>query len=119
MVEYSACARAAGSFRGLESDRGDFADLRGVVVGHALEKECCVSGGGCLHLVPYGVTIMGTWHTDGSVGYGGGLAPVYCPCLGDGACGRLEGGDGVCKVKCFEAYEGVQDPREVGRQALV
>ena len=96
MVEYSACARAAASFCGLESDRGNFADLRGVVVGHAVEEECGVFGVGCLHLVPYGVTIMRPWHTDGSVGYGGGLAPPYCPSLGDGACGRLEGGDGVC-----------------------
>ena len=35
LVEYRAWARVAGSFRGLQSDRSDFADIRGVVVGHA------------------------------------------------------------------------------------
>ena len=81
-------ARVAGSLRGLESDRGDFADLRSVIVGHAVEKERSVSG--------VGVLIMGPCSPDGSGGYPGGQAPVCRPCLGDSACGQLEGGGGVC-----------------------
>ena len=42
----------------LDPDRGDFADFRRVVAGHALKKECVVRGVGCLYLVP-----------DGSSGY--------------------------------------------------
>ena len=87
--------------------------------GHAMEKERGVSRVGCLHLVPYGVTITGPCCTDGSGGYGGGPAPVCRPCLGDGVCGCLEGGGGSCWVECLEALPGVQDPREVVRQALV
>ena len=44
---------------------------------------------------------------------------MCCPCLGYGVCGRSEGGGGVCHVECLEAYEGVQDPGEVVRQALL
>ena len=78
-----------------------------------------MSGVGRFHLVPYGVPIVGPCRSDGAGGYEGGPAPVCCPCLGHGACGRLEGGGGVCQVECLEAYGGVQDPGEVVRQALV
>ena len=74
---------------------------------------------GRFQLVPYGVPIVGPCRSDGAAGYGRGLAPVCCPCLGHGACGRLEGGRGVCQVECLEAYGGVRDPGEVVRQALV
>ena len=74
---------------------------------------------GCLYLVSYGFTIMGPCRTDCSSGYGGGPAPVCCPCFAEGACGKLEGGGTVCQVECLEAYGGVQDPREVVRQALL
>ena len=74
---------------------------------------------GCLDLVPYGIPVMGQRRTDGPSGYGGGPAPSCCPCLGDGACGCLEGGGGVRQVECLEADGGVQDPGEVVRQALV
>ena len=90
-----------------------------MVVGHAVKEEGAVSGVGRFHLVPYGVPIVGPCCSDGADGYGGGPAPVCCPCLGHGACGRVEGGGGVCQVECLEAYEGVQDPGEVVRQALV
>ena len=90
-----------------------------MVVGHAVNEEGGVSGVGRFHLVPYGVPIVGPCPSDGAGGYGGGPAPVCCPCLGHGACGRLEGGGGVCQVECLEAYGGVQDPGEVVRQALV
>ena len=86
LVEYAAWACEAGLLRSLESDPGTFRDLRGVVVGHAVEEERRVSGVGCLHLVPYGVSIMGPCCTDGAGEYGGGPAPVCCPCLGDSAC---------------------------------
>ena len=92
LVEYPAWALVAGSLRSLESDGSNFADLRGVVLRHAAEEERTVSGVGCLHLVPYGVTIMGPCPTDGSSGYGGRSVPVCRPCLGDAACGWLEGG---------------------------
>ena len=78
-----------------------------------------MSGVGRFHLVPYGVPIVGPCRSDGAGGYGGAPAPVCCPCLGHGACGRLEGGGGVCQVECLEAYGGVQDPGEVVHQALV
>ena len=119
LVKYPARACVAGSLRGLEADRADFADFRGVVVGHAVKEGCAVSGAGCLHLVHPGVLIMGPCRTDGTSGYGGGPAPVCRPCLGDGARGWLEGGGGVCQVECLEAHGGVQDPCEVVRQALV
>ena len=90
-----------------------------MVVGHAVEEEGGVSGVGCFHLVPYGVPIVGQCRSDGAGGYGGGPAPVCCPCLGHGTCGRLEGGGGVCQVECLKAYGGVQDPGEVVHQALV
>ena len=67
------------------------------------------------HLVPYGVPITGPFCTDCGSGYGGGPAPVCCPCLGYGACGWLEGGGGVCQVECLKVYGGVV----VVRQALV
>ena len=41
------------------------------------------------------------------------------PCLGHGSCGRLAGDGQLCQEECLEAYRGVQDPREVVRQALV
>ena len=74
---------------------------------------------GRFHLVPYGVHIVGPCRLDGASGYGGGPAPVCFPCLGDGACGWLEGSGGVCQVDCLEAYGGFQGPSEVVRQALV
>ena len=43
---------------------------------------------------------------------------MFCPCIGDGAFGWLEGGGVVCQVECLEAYGGVQDPGEVVRQGL-
>ena len=85
-----------------------------------------MSSVGRLHLVPYCVPIVGPRRPDGASGYGGGPAPVCCPCLGDGACGRLDGGGGLCQVECLEASGGVQDPGEVvlrlwwdGERALV
>ena len=119
LVEYPAWACVAGPLCGLEADCGDLADFQRVVVGHAVKEEGGVSGVGRFHLVPYGVPIVGPCSPDGAGGYGGGPAPGCCPCLGYGACGRLEGGGGVCKVECLRAYEGVQDPSEVVRQALV
>ena len=119
LVEYPAWACVAGPLCGLEADCGDLADLRRVVVGHAAKEEGGVSAVGRFHLVPYGVPIVGPCRPDGAGGYGGGPAPVCCPCLAHGACGRLEGGGGVCQVECLEAYGGVQDPGEVVRQALV
>ena len=115
LVEYPAWACVAGPLCGLEADCGDLADLRRVVVRHAVKEEGGVSGEGRFHLVPY----VGPCRPDGVGGYGGGPAPVCCPCLGDGACGRLEGGGGVCQVECLEAYGGVRDAGEVVRQALV
>ena len=119
LVEYPAWACVAGPLCGLEADCGNFANLRRVVVGHAVKEEGGVSRVGRFHLVPYCVPIVGPRCPDGASGYGGGPAPVCCPCLGDGACCRLEGGGGVCQVECLEAYGGVQDPGEVVRQALV
>ena len=119
LVEYPAWACVAGPLCGLEADCGELADLWRVVVGHAVKEEGVVSGVGHFQLVPYGVPIVGPCRPDGAGGYGGGPAPVCCPCLGHGACGRLEGGSGVCQVECLEAYGGVQDPGEVVRQALV
>ena len=78
-----------------------------------------MSGVGRFHLVPYGVSLVGPCRTDGGSWYGGGPAPVCCPCHGDGPCGWLEGGEGVCQVECLEAYGGVQYPGEVVRQDLV
>ena len=98
---------------------GEFADLQGVVVGHAVGEEECVPGVGCLHLVPYGVPVMGPRRTDGPSGYGGGPAPVCCPCPDDSAHGWREGCGGVRQVECLEADEGVQDPSEVVCQALL
>ena len=88
-------------------------------MGHVVEEECGVPGGGCLHLVPYGVPVMGPRRTDGPSGYGGGPAPVCCPCLADSVRGWLEGGGGVHQVECLEADRGVQDPGDVVCQALV
>ena len=119
LVEYPAWACVAGLLCCLEADCGDLADLRRVVVGHAMKEEGAVSGVGRFHLVPYGVPIVGQCGPDGAGGYGGGPAPVCCPCLGYGVCGRLEGGGGVRQVECPEAYGGVQEPGEVVRQALV
>ena len=119
LVEYPARACVAGRLCGLEADCGDFADFRSVVVGHAKKEEGGVSGVGRFHLVPNGVPIVGPCRPDGASGYEGGPAPVRCPCLGDSACGRLEGGGGVCQVECLEVYGGVQDPGAVVRQALV
>ena len=90
-----------------------------MVVGHAVKEKGGVSGVGRFHLVPYGVPIVGPCRSVCPGGYGGGPAHVCRPCLGHGACGRLEGGGGVCQVECLEAYGGVQDPGEVVRQALV
>ena len=119
LVEYPARTCVAGPLCGFEADFGDLADLRSVVVGHAVKDEGGVSGVGRFHLVPYGIPIVGPCRSGGAGGYGGGPAPVCCPCLGHGACGRLEGGGGVCGVECLEAYGGVQDPGEVVRQARV
>ena len=119
LVEYPVWACVAGPLCGLEAHRGEFADFRRVVVGHAVKEEGGVSGVGRFHLVPYGVPIVGPCRPDGASGYGGGPAPMCCPCLGDCVCGRLEKGGGVCQVECLEAYGGVQDPGEVVRQALV
>ena len=76
-------------------------------------------GVGRFHPVPYGVPIVGPCHTDYWSAYSSGSPPVCCPCLGDGACGWLQGGGGVCQVECLEAYGGVQDPSEVVCRALV
>ena len=119
LVEYSAWACVAGPLCGLEADCGDLADLRRVVVGHAVKGEGGVSGVGRFHPVPYGFPIVGPCCSDGAGEYGAGPAPVCYPCLGHGECGRLEGGGGVCQVECLEVYGGVQDPGEVIRQALV
>ena len=72
LVEYPAWACVAGPLCGLEADCGDLADLRRVVVGHAVKEEGGVSGVGCFHLVPYGVPIVGPCRPDGAGGYGGG-----------------------------------------------
>ena len=45
-VEYPVWAYVAGPLRGLEADRGDFANFRGVVLGHAVKGEGGVSGVG-------------------------------------------------------------------------
>ena len=118
LVEYPAWACVAGPLCGLEADYGNLADLRRVVVGHAVKEEGGVTGVGRFHLVPYGVLIVGSCRPDGAGGYGSGLAPVCCPCLCYGACGRLQGGGGLCQVECLVAYGGVQDPGEVLSQAL-
>ena len=65
LEEFLAWACVACLLRGLESDRGGFADLRGGVMGHALQEERVVSGVGCLHPVSYGVCIVGPRSTDG------------------------------------------------------
>ena len=119
LVDYSAWACVAGPLRGLEADRGDFANFCGVLVGHAVKEEGGVPSVGRFHLVPYGVPIMGPCRTDGPCGYGGRVAPVCCRWLGDRACVWLEGRGVVCQVECLEAYGGVQDPREVVCQALI
>ena len=119
LVEYPVQACVAGPLCGLEADFGNFTDFRRMVVAHAVKEEGGVSGVGRFHLVSYGVSIVGPCLLDGASGYGGWPAPVCCPCLGDGACGRLEGGGGVCQVECLEAYGGVQDPGEVACQALL
>ena len=59
LVEYPVWACVAGPLCGLEADCGDFADLRRVVVGHAVKEEGGVSGVGGFHLVPYCVPIVG------------------------------------------------------------
>ena len=115
LMEYPAWACVAGRLCSSEADWGDFPNFPGVVVGHAVKQEGGVPGVGRFHLVPYGVPIVGPclcW-------YGGAPAPVCCPCLGDGACGWLEGGARVCQVECPEAYGGVQDPRKVVCEAVV
>ena len=119
LVEYPAWACVAGPLCGLKADCGDLANLRRVVLGHAVKGEGGVSGVGRFYLVPYGVPIVGPCRPDGAGGYGGWSAPSLCQCLGDGACGRLEGGGVVCQVECLDAYGGVQDPGDVVRQALV
>ena len=119
LVEYPVWACVAGPLCGLEADRGDLADFWRVVVGHVVKEEGGVSGVGRFHLVPFGVPIVEPCRPDGASGYGGEPARVCCPCLGDCACGRPEGGGGVCQVECLEAYGGVQDPDEVVRHALV
>ena len=138
LVGYPAWGCVAGPLCGLEADCGDLADLQRVVVGHAVKEEGGSSGVGRFHHVPYGVPIVGPCRLDGAGGYGSGPAPVCCPCLGHGECGRLEGGGGVCQVECLpagptriagshrakmveclEACGVVQDPGEVLRQALV
>ena len=78
-----------------------------------------MSGIGRFHLVPYGVRILGPCRTDGASWYGGGPAPVCCRYLGEGACGWMEGGGGVCQVESLEAYGGVQHPGQVVCQALM
>ena len=95
LVEYPVWACVARWLHGLECDRGQLADLQGVDVGHAAREEQNVSGVGCLHVVPYGVFIMGPCRTDCSGVYGGEPTPVCRPCLGDGACRRLDGDRGV------------------------
>ena len=119
LVEYPAWACVAGPLCGLEADGGDFAEFRRVVVAHAMKEEGGVSGVGRYHLSPMASAYFGPCRPDGASGYGGGPAPGCCPCLVDGACGRLEGAGGVCQVECLEADGGVQDPGEVVRQALV
>ena len=119
LLEYPAWACVAGSLRCLEADRGDFVDLRGVFVGHAVEEECGVPGVGCPHLVPYDVPVMGPRRTDGPSWYGGWPDPVCCPCLGEGARGWLGGGGRVRQVECLGADGRVQHPGEVVRQPLV
>ena len=76
-------------------------------------------GVGRLHLVTYGVSILGPRSTHGSRGYRGAPAPLCRPCLGDGACGQLEGGGRLCQVEFMEAYGGVQHSGEVVYQGLV
>ena len=110
LVEYPAWACVAGPLCGLEVDCGDLADLRRVVVGHAVKEQGGVSGVGRFHLVPYGVFRVGLCRPDGAGGDGGGPAPVCCPCLHYGACGRLEGGDGVCQVECLDPMEAFETP---------
>ena len=119
LAEYQAWACVAGPLCALEADCSDLADLRRVVVGHAVKEEGGVSGVGRLYLVPYRVPIVGPCRSDGVGGYGGEPAPVCCPSLGDGACGQLGGGGRVCQVECLEAYGGIQDPGEVVHQALM
>ena len=112
-MEYPASACVAGPFCVLEADRGDLVNFRRVVAGHVVREERGVPGVGSFHFFLYGVSIMGPCRTEGLCGYGGEPAPVCCPCLGDGACGCLEDGGGVCQVECLEDYGGVQDLREV------
>ena len=52
LVEYPARACVAGPLCGLEADRGNFADFRGVVVGYAVKEEGGVPGVGPFHLAP-------------------------------------------------------------------
>ena len=78
VVEYPAWACVASPLCGLEADCGDFADLRQVVVGHAVKEKGGVSGVGRFHLVPYCIPIVGLCRQDGASGYGGGPAPVCC-----------------------------------------
>ena len=65
-------------------------------MGHAVKEEGGVPGVGRFQLSPYSFPILGPCRPDGTSGYGGGTAPVCCPCLGDGVCPRLEGGGGGC-----------------------
>ena len=87
-------ARIAGPLRSLDFDHGDFAELWEMLMGHAVQKGCSVLGVGRVYLVPGGVSIVGPRGTDGSVCYG--VCAVCRPCFGDGACGWLEGGGGMC-----------------------
>ena len=76
-----------------------------MVVGHAVKEEGGVSGVGRFHLVPYGVPIVGPCRSDGAGGYGGGPAPVCCPCLGHGACGRRDGVVGCVRWSAWKPME--------------
>ena len=107
LVEYLAWACVVGSLCGLECDCGDFADLQGVVMGHAVQKERIVFSVCCFHLVPYGVSVVGPPCADGSGRYGGGPSHVRRPCLGDCTCGWLEGGFGMFQLDWLKAYRGV------------
>ena len=74
-MQYLAWACVAGSSPGLEADRGNFADFRGVVVVHAVREEGGVPGVGCFDLVPYGLPINGPCRTDGPSGEEVGQPP--------------------------------------------
>ena len=107
LVEFSLWSCVVSSLCRLDSDCGDLADLRRVVIGNVVQEERSVSGVRCFHLVLYGDSVVGPRCADGSGGYGGGPSPVRRPCLGDCVCGWLEGGVGMCEVECLQAYGGV------------